>query len=139
MDVPGRKQKNICKRGKDILAEPDFYIIKDEDGQDGIDDLNDYEFLKNLADQTLPISNWWIGITDRETEGAFMKESNQELSKNIANFFDKKKPSTEKKGKKDCLYIRKGLKHSNCNKMVDKKERDFLPQPLCMMQNMDKV
>ena len=108
------------------------------DSSRGDNPFNDYEFLKNLADQTLPISNWWIGITDRETEGTFKKESNQELSKNIANFFDKK-PSSKKKGKKDCLYLRKGLKQANCNKMVDKTERDFLPQPLCMMLNMDKV
>ena len=125
----------LCKDENAILAEPDFHIaIEEED--DGRDDLNDYEFLKTLADQTHPISHWWIGITDRETEGVFKKESTKELSRNVANYFDKNKASNEKK---DCLYLKRenGVKHAACSRKVGKKPKNFSPQPLCMKTETD--
>ena len=126
----------VCEAENAILAEPDFDVNDEDD--DGKQDLNDYKFLKNLADQTHPISNWWIGITDRSTEGTFRKESSKAVSSNIAHFFNKDRPTSEKK---DCLYLKKGskLRHAQCDKVVDTKLKDFAPQPLCMRVDGDKA
>ena len=61
--------QRVCKENNATLPEPEFSIAEDEGGNEGRDELNEYEFLTKLADQNQPFSNWWIGITDVESEG----------------------------------------------------------------------
>ena len=128
----------VCEDQDAILAEPDFNIAGDEDN-DGRKGKNDFKFLKKIADQTEPFSNWWLGITDRDTEGVFKQESNKEVALNIGNFFDKKKKSNTES--KNCLYLKKDSKiqHADCNSVVDQKQGGFDPQPLCMKVDKDTV
>ena len=132
------KGNEVCEDQDAILAEPDFHIAGDED-KDGRKDKNDFKFLKKIADQTEPFSNWWLGITDRDTEVVFQKESNKEAAHNIANFFEKKKKGNT--DSKDCLYLKKDSKiqHANCNSLVDQKQGGFAPQPLCMIEDRDNL
>eukprot|EP00092_Neocalanus_flemingeri_P013042 GFUD01014054.1.p1 GENE.GFUD01014054.1~~GFUD01014054.1.p1 ORF type:complete len:412 (+),score=80.35 GFUD01014054.1:171-1406(+) len=90
----------------------------------------DFQFLRNIAKSLKLTTNWWVGFSDLEKEGTYVRKTDGKYV-NLTNDFASGEPSSKKE---HCLE----MKYDSDMKLNDKKceikerwERAF--QPLCQI------